>query len=70
VTSAIYAVYQLFDAIRVLGPYGTSIEMLGVPPERSPTPQRPAAQIQEIRSCIRSALLLLASVGGRAAEAY
>ena len=68
ITSAIYAVYQFFDAIRVLGLRGMAIEMLGVPPEQSPTPQRPAAQVQELRSSIRSASLLLASSNDRSAS--
>jgi len=63
VTSAVYAVYQFFDAVRVLGSHQVSIEMLGVPPERSSRAQGPAAQLQEIRSCIRSALLLVTSTG-------
>ena len=59
-TSAIYSVYQFFDSVRVLGlRYGTAVEVIGVPPERALASQTPAAQVQEIRSCLRSALALV-----------
>lgn len=60
ITSAIYSVYQFFESVRVLGlRYGVSLEVVGVPPEHSPSSQSPAAQVQEIRSCIQSALALV-----------
>jgi hypothetical protein len=61
-TSGIYSVYQFFEAVRVLGlGYGVSVEVAGVPPERALSTPGPAAQAQEIRSCLRSALALARS---------
>jgi hypothetical protein len=66
VTSAIYSVYQFFESVRVLGlRYGVCLEVAGVPPERALSSQSSAAQAQEIRSCLRSALALVRAVKAR-----
>jgi len=64
VTSGIYAVYQFFDAIRVVGvPYGVSVEVVGLPPQSSVRVQSTAALVQEVRSCLLSGLALLQGTG-------
>lgn len=65
VTSAIYSVYQFFEAVRVLGfRYGVAVEVVAVPPARALASQSPAAYAQEIRSCLRSALALVRTAKG------
>lgn len=59
VTSSIYRPFQHLDAVRVLSSYGVTIETVGVPLNTRSPNQPPAAYLQEVRSAIRSAALLL-----------
>src|SRR5262249_36171874 len=62
ITTHIYAPYQHMDAIRVLGlPTGVDIETVGLPPALSPRSFSAAWYLQEVRSTLRSAQLLLAA---------
>lgn len=62
ITSTIYRPYQHLDALRALGPYGVTIETIGVPssPHRGPR-HPPSAYLQEMRSTVRSVRALLAA---------
>lgn len=63
ITSTIYRPYQHLDALRALGSYGVTIETIGVPtsPE-SGSKHPPSAYLQELRSTLRSARALLATL--------
>jgi hypothetical protein len=66
VTSAVYSVYQFFESVRVLGlRYGAGLEVADVPPALALSSQRPPAQAQEIRSCLRSPLALVRAAKGQ-----
>lgn len=55
VTTHIYATYQHWDAVRILGlPYGVELETVGTPPAVSRRAFTPAWYAQEIRSTLRS----------------
>ena len=63
ITSAIYAAYQHFDATRVLGPHGATVETVGLiasPRQLHP----PDAYRQEVRSTLRSAEGVVAASPG------
>lgn len=65
VTSSIYRPYQHLDALRALGRYGVTIETVGVPTPTGPDggPRHPpSAYLQELRSTVRSAHALLATL--------
>jgi hypothetical protein len=56
VTTHIYATYQHWDAVRVLGlPYGVELETIGTPPSASRRVFTPDWYAQEVRSTLRSA---------------
>lgn len=64
VTTHIYARYQHWDAVRILGiPHQVSVETVGTPPAASGSQFSPAWYLQEVRSAIRSAAALLEAVG-------
>ncbi len=59
VTTHIYATYQHWDAVRVLGlPYGVGLETVGTPPGASRRVFTPDWYAQEVRSTLRSARAL------------
>lgn len=63
VSTHIYAPYQHWDAVRVLGlPRGVALETLGTPPALSRRVFDSAWYLQEIRSALRSAAALAAAV--------
>lgn len=63
ITSTIYRPYQHLEALRALGRYGVTIETVGVPMSRDRPPTHPpSAYLQELRSTLRSARALLATL--------
>lgn len=63
ITSTIYRPYQHLDALRALGHYGVTVETVGVPASPgSGSKHPPSAYLQEIRSTLRSARALLATL--------
>jgi nucleoside-diphosphate-sugar epimerase len=66
ITSTIYRPYQHLDALRALGPYGVTIETVGVPSSPQDRPgYPPSAYLQELRSTIRAGRALLATAADR-----
>jgi len=63
VTTQIYARYQHWDGVRILGlPHRVSLETVGVPVASLGGPLTPAGYLQEVRSAIRSAVALVDAI--------
>lgn len=63
ITSPIYLPFQHMDAVRILGPHHVTVECTGRPARAGALPPPPSAYRQEVRSALRSARLLLESLG-------
>ncbi|MFC0435983.1 hypothetical protein [Kutzneria buriramensis] len=66
VTTHLYALYQHFDAVRVLGlPHQLSVETVGTPPEARGRTWSTTWYLQEVRSALRAGLLLVTAAESR-----